>query len=394
MNVSSSILRFSYGVLRSIAPTVKVGNVVVLSRYDQVKEVLNNGYLYRAPYLENLKTLCGDAPDFILGMDPGSSYNEQRKLFMDQVRSQDITNFIPDLASTEVKKLIGNGGEIEVVAMVRRAASRTLLAYFGIGENLADETLSEYEDLALSIFKYQFMDDGTDTEKKEKAKLQGQRLFDLIEQQILMAKQSSFSNDNLLGRYLSAAEGSPVLSDKLISTALFGFIVGGLPQPSMVVPNALNELIHRPHALKMAMDAAETNDAQLEAIFFEALRFDPLAPMLKRTVVENTVLSAGTSRERKLVTGDKLIVMFASAMQDHRRVENPRSFNPNRPKSSYMHFGFGHHECFATAINRKMLPAMIKPLLIRNSLTRADGKKGRLKKVEVAFPESLYLNVA
>lgn len=394
MNVSSTILRFGYSLLRSIAPTIKLGNVVVLSRYDQVKEVLNNGYLYRAPYQENLKTVSGDAPDFILGMDPGSSYNEQRKLLMGQIRPQDITNLIPELASAEVTKLIGNGGEIEVVAMVRRATSRTLLAYFGIGENLADETLCEYEDLALSIFKYQFMDDGTDADKKEEAKLQGQRLFSLIEEQIRTAKQSGFSDNNLLGRYLSAAKTNPALSDELISTAMFGFIVGGLPQPFMVIPNALNELIHRPHALKMAIDAARVDDVQLEAIFFEALRFDPLAPMLKRTVVEKTVLAAGTNRERKLVAGDKLIVLFASAMQDHRRVENPKIFNPNRPKSSYIHFGFGHHECFAAAINRKLLPAMIKPLLIRNSLKRADGKKGRLKKVEVAFPESLYLNVA
>jgi len=394
MNIPSKYLRIAYGALRFIAPTVKYRNLVVLSRYDHIKEVLNDGHLYKAPYQENLKTVTGSTQDFILGMDPGASYNEQRKMLSEQVRPEDITGLIPDLASEEMRKQIGTGGEIDVVAIVRRAASRTLLAYFGMGENLTDKTLVEYENLALDIFKYQFMDDGTDADKKNAAKLKGQRLSALIKEQISLARQSRFSDNNLLGRYLSAAQGNRLLSDELILNALFGFIVGGLPQPVMVVPNALNELLQRPHALKMAMDAAERSDAQLEAIFFEALRFDPLAPMLKRTVVKTTVLAAGTNREKKLTKGNQLILLFASAMLDHRRIENPRSFNPDRPKSSYMHFGFGHHECFAAAINRKMLPAMLKPLLSSNTLKRADGKNGRLVKTQVAFPESLYVKVA
>ncbi len=392
--VSSKHLRFAYSLLRFIAPTLKFRNNIILSRYDHVKEVLNNGHLYRAPYQENLKTVAGGKLDFILGMDPGADYDKQRKILMGLVRPQDITDLLPGRASAEMIKLIGNENEIEVVALVRRATSKTLLAYFGMGDDLPEEILSEYEDLALQVFKYQFMEDGTDMEKKEVAKSQGQRLSALIKEQIHVAKQSSFSDDNLLGRYLTAAEGNQALSDELIEMALFGFIVGGLPQPVMVIPNALNELLLRPDALEMAMGAAKTDDVQLQAIFFEALRFDPLAPMLKRTVVKDTVLAAGTSKETKLVEGNQLYVMFASAMQDRRRVENPARFIPNRPKAAYIHFGFGHHECFAAAINRKMLPAMIKPLLLRSALKRIDGKKGCLMKRELAFPESLYLNVA
>ena len=394
MNIPSRYLRIAYSALRFIGPTVKVGNTVVVSRYDPVKEVLNNGYLYTAPYLENLNTVTGSTSDFLLGMEPGKEYDEQRKMLAGQVRPEDITDLIPNLASSEVDKLIGNGGEIDVVAIVQRATSRTLLTYFGMGDNLSNEQLSEYESLALNIFKYQFMDDGTDVEKKELAKLQGQRLLDLVKEQIGLVKQSGLSDDNLLQRYLLASNDNQALSEELIEMAIFRFIVGGLPQPMMVVPSALNELIHRPDALQMAIDAAKTNDVQLQAIFFEALRFDPLAPFLKRNVAENSVLAAGTKNERKLLKGNQLIVLFASAMQDHRRLAKPKKFVPNRPKSAYMHFGFGHHECFAAAINRRMLPAMIKPLLLRDKMRRAEGKKGKLVKAEVAFPQHFYLNVA
>jgi len=52
---------------------------------------LGNGYLYRAPYQKNLKTVTNGSQDFILGMDPGEDYDKQRKILKDQVYSHDIT---------------------------------------------------------------------------------------------------------------------------------------------------------------------------------------------------------------------------------------------------------------------------------------------------------------
>ena len=58
-----------------------------------------------------------------------------------------------------------------------------------------------------------------------------------------------------------------------------GFIVGGPPQPPMVVPQAMEQLLRRPDALKGAQQAARDNDDKLLAGYvFEAMRFDPLAP--------------------------------------------------------------------------------------------------------------------
>ncbi|HEX8301366.1 hypothetical protein [Sphingomonas sp.] len=43
-------------------------------------------------------------------------------------------------------------------------------------------------------------------------------------------------------------------------TALTGFIVGGPPQPPMVVPQALEQLLRRPEALAGAQAAARADD--------------------------------------------------------------------------------------------------------------------------------------
>ena len=57
----------------------------------------------------------------------------------------------------------------------------------------------------------------------------------------------------------------------------------GPPQPPMVVPQALEQLLRRPDALAGAQQAARSNDDKLLAGYvFEAMRFDPLAPALPR----------------------------------------------------------------------------------------------------------------
>ena len=95
-------------------------------------------------------------------------------------------------------------------------------------------------------------------------------------------RASSEVKDDVLGRCLiMQKEGAPGFDDGQIRSALMGFIVGGPPQPPMVVPQALEQLLRRPDSLAGAQRAARNNDDQLLAGFvFEAMRFDPLAPFL------------------------------------------------------------------------------------------------------------------
>ena len=65
-----------------------------------------------------------------------------------------------------------------------------------------------------------------------------------------------------------------------------GLIVGGPPQPPMVVPQAMEQLLRRPPMLAQAQAAARAGDDDLLLGFvLEAMRFDPLAPGLPRTVL-------------------------------------------------------------------------------------------------------------
>ncbi len=185
----------------------------------------------------------------------------------------------------------------------------------------------------------------------------------------------------MLGRALAAqAAGTPGYDDAEIRTVLMCMIVGGPPQPPMVVPNGVEQLLRRPEWLAEAVAAAQTNhDDRLHDLLMEAMRFDPLAPGLKRTVRTEYTLARGTPRATTLPVGATVLAGFASAMRDPRRVPDPERFDPGRLPRDYVHFGYGMHECFGRMLNDATLHRMVKPLLARNP-RRVAGSEGTLRK--------------
>jgi cytochrome P450 len=208
------------------------------------------------------------------------------------------------------------------------------------------------------------------------------------------ARRASGSGpDDVLGRCLDMQkQGVTGFTDDQIRSSLMGFIVGGPPQPPMVVPQALEQLLRRPDALAGAQQAARDGDDKLLAGYvFEAMRFDPLAAALPRTARKPATIAKGTSRATDVPEGATLYIAFSSAMMDDRRLTDPQTFNPRRLPCEYIHFGYGLHQCFGIHMNNALLPLMLKALLKQKNLRRAPGAKGRLSK-RGAFADTLYVN--
>ena len=169
-----------------------------------------------------------------------------------------------------------------------------------------------------------------------------------------------------------------------------GFMVGGPPQPPMVVPQALEQLLRRPDALAGAQQAArDDDDERLAGYVFEAMRFDPLAPFLPRVATRESTI--GARRATTVPMGATVYVAFSSAMMDERRLPNPQQFNARRLPHEYIHFGCGLHTCFGIHMNQALLHLMLKPLLKRRSLRRAPGRQGRLSK-SGPFSDELHVH--
>ena len=372
-------------MLRNLWPVARLGKYCAVTRYEDVTAVLTRDQDFPTDYNAKLDVILGGQP-FMLGLPAGAEFNQAVAAMRSTMPASDIPNrLIPaTLAAAQAGVNAGNG-TLEVVGFIRDLTFTTLGAYFGTP---APKT-GDMKAWAQTLFKFLFADMGNDPALLAQAQSVGLQLRDYIDQLIAARKLARGAGpDDVLGRALKLqAQGAPGLSDIQIRTALAGFVVAGLPQPAMAAPQALNQLLDRPKALAGAQKAAQANDdATFGAYFFEALRFQPLAPFLMRQTLSDQVLSGHT-----IPAGTMVFAVIQSAMMDGRVVKKPNDFDIKRPPNNYLSFGVGMHTCFAKAINEATIPLMLKPLLAKKTVKRAPGAAGQLVKAG-PFAQSLVVN--
>jgi cytochrome P450 len=378
----------AFSLARRFWPIPRIGKTFVVTRYDHVREVFLADADFPVPYAEKLDVIMGGEP-FFLGMGDTPEYRRDTANMRMAIRREDLPGRLTPQTNEQAEAAVARAPQrIEVVDYTRAITFSVLCEYFGI----TDPPDGDLRVWSTRLFEFQFADAGNDPSLRAEVDRMAPALRAHIDRIIGERRATRDAKDDVLGRCLALqAEGKPGFSDTQIRSALIGFLVGGLPQPPMVVPHALEQLLRRPRELEAAAAAARSGDDRLLGQFvFEALRFDPLGPALMRKVSRSRVIAAGTPYAVMVPEGANMIVAFSSAMMDERRVFEPRRFQALRPSSDYMHFGYGLHTCFGIHINHALLPLMLKPLLRRANLRRAPGRAGRLVK-RGAFAASLWV---
>lgn len=376
-NLLLKLMPAGFKLMRKYWPIPKVAGKVFVTRYDDVVEVFDNDRDFAAPYKPPLDVIMGGEP-FFLSMGDTPSYHAGRNAWLRVVRPEDLPRLAAQAESRAEAIVEGAGGRLEVVDQLARQVTFDMLSeYFGVPK----PPNGDLRVWATRLFEYQFVDQ-TSPDIVTDVKAIAPALRGHIDNEIARRKASPDKKDDVLGRCLVLqAEGAPGYSDIEIRTGLMGFIVGGPPQPPMVVPQAMEQLLRRPDALAGAQKAArEGENATLYNYVREAMRFDPIAPGMFRTAVTDAVIAAGTERKREVPKGAKVLAAFSSAMMDETVVKDPDRFDPNRPDGDYIHFGHALHQCFGIHINKVTLHLMLKPLLKRQNLRRAR-RGGHLKKI-------------
>ncbi|MDQ0322162.1 cytochrome P450 [Pararhizobium capsulatum DSM 1112] len=380
MAAAMSAIPFVFRLMRRFYPIAGFGSTYIVTRYDDVREVFGEDAAFTIPYKANLDVLTGGEP-FILGMTRTPDYFRQ----LVALRQVMLADDLPELgrsAEAHAEMIVSAGnGRVEVVdQLVRRVTFDVLADYFGVPE----PGIGKLDVWATRLFEFQFASSPSDHALRQEVEEIAPAFRDHIDREIARRKSdaASLERPDVIGRCLKLqAEGEPGYSDVEIRTAMLCMIVGGPPQPPMVVPQAMEQLLRRPEALAAAAEAARANeDDRLWKILREALRFDPLAPGLTRIAAKPWTIAEGTRRARTIPKDATVIAAFASAMMDERRIPDPGRFDPDRLNHEYIHFGHGMHECFGRYINRATLHRMVKPLLRQPRLRRASGPEGHLSK--------------
>ncbi len=372
-----------FAVLRIIKPNIVFKGNALVTRFEDVTEILDRDWIFQVPYAEKMRKVT-DGGNFFLGMQNTEQYTRDVSNMRIAVRREDIDTIVkPFVDNTSTEIVNAASGKIDVIQQLTRVVPTRLIGeYFGTpGWNEA-----EFADAATIMFQYLFYPD--DPKVEEKALNAAMQTRNYLDQTIAERKKNPTDKDDVLGRCLKLQQiGTPGMKDTDIRNNLIGLIIGAIPTTSKCAAVTLNHLFNNPELLVQAQQAARVDDdAQLIQFVQESLRLNPFAAGIQRICAEDYTVAKGTLRSTKIQKGARVLAATQSAMMDGRKIKNPKQFQLDRPSYSYMHFGFGLHTCFGQYINLIQIPGIIKAVLKQNSLRRIADMA-----VEEPFPISLEI---
>jgi cytochrome P450 len=371
---SPGVQRPAFWVLRRLAPVLQVGTVAIVSRYDDVAEVLADDARYLiAPINEaRMRATTGD---FILGMDDPARHDRERSVLAGAVRRDDLPRIETIVRGAVQRRLapVREGNPVDLVGTVFRPSLVDLVRdYFGVPVTDADEFLYAMR----IIFHDIFLNFSGDARVHEPAVRASARLDDHLRAVIRARRRDgpapAAGSPDVLGRLLAAAPPAG-WSDADIRRNLAGLLAGAVETVAKAAALVANQLLAHPDWMRTARSAVERNDAPgVTATLLEALRFHPHNPILLRSVAPGPATRNG--RLGALPAGTTVYAATLSAMFDERWPQ-PGAFRTDRTPGQYLHFGGGRHACFGQHVVPTVLRAMLVPVIEAAPLRRV----GRLR---------------
>jgi cytochrome P450 len=366
-----------FAVLRRVKPILIVKNVALITRFEDVQEVLARDDVFHVTYGEKMRVITG-GEDFFLGMQNSPEYERDVAHMRSVMRRQDMAAIAGFVASTSRRIVAQSGGQLELVNQLSRVVPACWIAdYFGT----VPPSEEELADWGSAIFQYLFTDLTNDAAVGSAAREAAAKARRWLDDCITGRKASGGKQDDVLGRCLALQSiGAPGMDDLGIRNNLIGLITGAIPTTSKCCAQALDQLLERPGVLAEAQAAAAAgNDALFAAYVFEALRFNPNNPGVFRLAAADYTVAKGTPRATLIPQGASVLAATQSAMFDGNKVDSPNDFRVDRPAWVYMHWGYALHTCSGQYINQVQIPAILQPLVARKNLRRAAGNAGKLQ---------------
>ncbi|MCI0466690.1 MAG: cytochrome P450 [Beijerinckiaceae bacterium] len=390
------VQRLGFRALRAFLPNVRVpwsfitayqnNGTALVTRRDDVIEVLDRHADFEVVCEPKMRAITG-GENFFLGMQDTALYTRDVSNMRLAVRRDDVALVVEPLARGLAERLVaGKAGRIDVPPELSLPVPTAIVTeYLGV-TGAADTDLMDWATL---MFRYLFADIQGDPQLEREALAAAAACCAAIDAAVTKRKAAGQGKDDVLGRCLAMQlAGMPGMDDLGIRNNFIGLVIGAIPTISRAAVQVLDELLRRPEAFNSAQKAArDGDDALFSAHVFEAFRFNPINPVIMRRAARNTKVAAGSFRARRIPKGTMVLAANFSAMFDPLKIDSPESFCTSRPWGDYILWGYGMHGCFGAHINRAVIPAILKPLLIKPGLRRAAGEAGQIDSGGTQFPK-------
>ena len=333
------------------APVLETTRAVVVTRYADVREVLQRADVFSVgAYGRAMRTINRGAP-FVLGMDDGNQPRHDRALLEEVLDAQEVTALLRQVRA-EAPALLADPGPVDVVRCAKALAVRVAAERLGVRGLAADVLVEWCHDVFVGIFVN--LDDDPGLTRRAVAAREQLRahLSTLVER-----LPSPATGSDTLSRLVAASSAGRINSQRVVDQ-LIGLLVGLVDNVVAGICSAVDELLARPDVLVAARAAAKAPGPALEQVVWEVLRFAPPAPLLVRTTTAAHTFSTGTT----VPPGRLVIAVTAAAMVDPRRFPDPYSVDPRRADGS-LHFGAGLHHCLGRHLGGAVVVEAVRAFL-------------------------------
>ncbi|MDP1748538.1 MAG: cytochrome P450 [Reyranella sp.] len=383
---------FAFWILRAVWPVARVGRLVIVSRYDDVRAALADRAHFLVPFGPEMRTLAG-GEDFLLGID-GAAHDEQRAILETVFLRADAGRIIDNTRKLTELLLQGSGGRIDVMQdLLGRVFTETCSEYFGLD---LDEP-NAFLDRTMAISALNFADPFGDETTRKLAMNGAVRLRYLIDRAIERARAAPRANAVIDRLVQYKRPNDTKLTREQIRAMVLGLTIGFIPTNTLGAGKMLEELLRR-GLLQSAIGAASAAEAlklhdpmaadchrqELMKLLFEASRLNPaLSPGIFRYVPK-----AATIAGKPVAAGSVMLVGTMSALRDGRKFMRPGAFEPGREVDPALMFGEGSHVCLGAYLAMEQITEIFQILLSRPGLRLASDPAGWLTYVG-PFPRRL-----
>jgi cytochrome P450 len=381
--------RALFGELRANRPVLPLAPFTVLSRWADVVDTLSRNETFRVPYAPHMDNSVGP---FMLARDGAVENWRDKSVMRALLRWEDLPAIRAMAAKTAAKALAATlPPTIDVVQTVSRLVPlRVVQRSFGF-PGPDDATMLRW---SWATQADMFHNAANDPRLLAACNTAGQEMRAWV--RTFLARREPWRNaeggDTVSRLLRMSADGLSGMDTEHVVSNICGLLVGAIETTSQAIVNATEQILLRPEIAARAIEAAKTADeAAFDAIVWEALRFNPMTTFVARVVAEPAVVAPGSAHETAIAPGSVIAVGIGSAMFDPGAFPDPDEFRARR-RTSYLHTGFGPHECLGQFVAYAIIPEAIRQILLLPGIQLLEGEAGRVDMAGGPFAEHFLVS--
>jgi len=350
--------------LRAESPmTTGDGDLVVVARYDDCRQVLRDPSVRNDPKLSRLGRHHPERAESLLFLDP-PSHTRIRRLVSKAFTPRMVANIEPQIHEI-VAGLIADMADKTELDVIEDFALPLPVRIMCLLLGVPFEDFAGFEPSARRLGRVLDFNLVVHNEDLDDAESARNELQDYVKD--LIARRRTDLGDDLLSRLIQVEEQGEVLTGGELLATVVLLIVAGHETTANLIANGVLALTRNPEAL--ATLAADPGLAMSAAD--ETLRYDAPIQFVMRIATQDMDI-----RGTRITPGTAMLVMLASANRDPEHYSDAETFDVARGAADHLAFSAGAHFCLAAALGRSEGAAalsafarhVVDPVLVPESL--------------------------